>query len=820
MFRLRAFGGLGLQKDGAPVEGAGAQRKALALLAVVAASREAGVGREKLAALFWPESDAEHARGALKQTVHVLRRQLGSADALLGTASIRLNPQVIESDVALFLAALDAGDAAAAVAHYAGPFLDGVHVDHAPDAARWIESERAELARRHADALVLLARAADARGAHDEAVGWWRRLQAVDLLNSRAAIGLMRALDAAGDRSGALQHARVHEALLREELGSDPDPAVAALAARLREAGGPADRQNGRAVGAAAIAALPSAPRRDTPAGSALLQLDRPAAALTPPTAPEPVPVPALAPPALPPPSGDPPVVSPTPLPTADAPEAPATHRRWRLTVGVALLLATVGALAVWRPFAAGARAERPVTSVAVLPFANTGPDRQDAYLCDGMAEEIITALGRIDGLRVAARTSAFAFRDSTVDVRDIGTRLDVGHVLEGSVRRVGSRLRVTARLIDARDGYRIWSSEYDRPVADVFAVQDEISRAIVEALRARLPGGGALPRTARAAPSAEAYGLYLRGLHAWRQRRSGPLLEAIDLFTAAVAADSTYADAHLGLANSYVVLPDYGDFAPDVMYQNAETAARRALALDSTLAGPHATLGLVRHRQYRWAEAERAYRRALAINPSYAPAHQWYGKALVVQGRVDEGLAEFARARALDPLSPVIRYNLGQTLLWTGRYEPAAQQFREALALDSTFSQARGQLAFTYAAQRRFRDALAEFQRVVADDTPGEPSAAALAQLGYGYAVAGERDSARAVLDRVRGRAEQSYVSPALVALLHVGLGQRDSAMHHLERALRRRDPDLQGLIGAPMLAPLRADPRFAALKARMSLP
>ena len=817
MFRLRTFGALALQKDGAAVEGAGAPRKALALLAVVAAARDAGIGREKLAALFWSESDAEHARGALKQTLHVLRRQLGSADALLGTAAIRLNPEVVHSDVERFHAALDAGDLAGAVAHYAGPFLDGVHVDHAPEAARWIDTERAELARRHADALTQLARAADARGALDEAVEWWRRLQAADLLNSRAAVGLMLALDAAGDRPAALQHARVHEALLREELGSSPDPAVAALAARLRDADDRLDRPaRGPSAPGAGATTAPAA----LPAAGAAVAAPVRTTVFVPPEAPAADPQPAHEPPAAATLAATPPRAGPGRAGGSGATAPSSPGRRWWYGAATVLALVAVAVWTRWGRTPGDSASGRLVTSVAVLPFANTGPDRQDDYLCDGVAEELITALGRIEGLRVAARTSAFAFRGSTADVRDIGSRLDVGHVLEGSVRRLGSRLRVTARLIDAGNGYRIWSAEYDRPATDLFAVQDEISRAIVEALRTRLPGAATQARPARAAPSAEAYSLYLRGLHAWRQRGSGRLLEAIDLFTAAVAADSTYADAHAGLANTYVVLPDYGDFAPDVMYQNAEAAARRALALDSTLAGPHATIGLVQHRQYRWAEAERSYRRALRINPSYAPAHQWYGKALIVQGRVDEGFAEFARARALDPLSPVIRYNVGQALLWTGQHEAAARQFREALALDSTFSQARGQLAFAYAAQRRDADALAEFRRAAAGDAGGQPSAAALAQLGYGYAVAGHGDSARAVLTRVRRRAEQSYVSPALVALLQVGLGQQDSAIHNLERAFRRRDPDLQGLIGAPMLTPLRRDPRFTALRAQMQLP
>jgi tetratricopeptide (TPR) repeat protein len=346
--------------------------------------------------------------------------------------------------------------------------------------------------------------------------------------------------------------------------------------------------------------------------------------------------------------------------------------------------------------------------------------------------------------------------------------------------------------------------------------MQAEISHAIVTALAGSLAPTGGGAGGAPPPPAAAAYRLFLQGRHAWRQRRAGRLLEARAHFEGAVAADPGYAGAHAGLADVYAVLPDYGDFPPEPMYRAAEASARRALALDSTLAGPHATLGLVRQRQYRWREAEASYARALALNPSYAPARQWHGKALVMQGRVEAGLAEFERARALDPLSPVIHYNVGQTLLWNGRTAAAAAEFATALALDSTFVPARTQLAFAHATDGRGDAALAEFRRAAG---PGPPSAAALAQLGYGLAVAGRRDSAAAILAGLEARARRSYVSPALLALLNVGLGQHDRALRLLERAFEQRDPDAQGLVRAPMLAPLRADPRFARLTERMRL-
>jgi DNA-binding SARP family transcriptional activator len=234
MLHLRTFGGLAVQRAGTALDPVNAQRKALALLAVLASAGTRGIGRDKLMLLLWPESDADRARGALKQMLHTLRRQLSRPDAILGTAELRLNPELIESDLMRFRTALEAGDLKAAVALYHGPFLDGVHLDGAPEFDEWLEQQRAELERGYHEALERLACAAEGEGELERAAAWWRRLQAADPLNGRVALRLMQALEASGDRAAALRHARVHELLLREELGIAPDPTVAALAERLR----------------------------------------------------------------------------------------------------------------------------------------------------------------------------------------------------------------------------------------------------------------------------------------------------------------------------------------------------------------------------------------------------------------------------------------------------------------------------------------------------------------------------------------------------------------------------------------------------------
>ena len=482
------------------------------------------------------------------------------------------------------------------------------------------------------------------------------------------------------------------------------------------------------------------------------------------------------------------------------------------------VVLATLGGSLVWRARAAPApaAAER---SVAVLPFQNVGADPTTAYFADGMTEGLIAALSEVGGLRVAARTSSFVFRRPDVDVREIGRKLAVATVLEGSVQKEGARLRVTSRLVDARDGSILWSASHDRTLDDVFTVQDEIARAIVRALQPRLgatPGTVAPMRTPR---STDAYLLYLQGRHAWHQRTRADVARAVQLFERAIAKDSLYAPAWAGLADAYVVQPAYAPQLPIApAYERAEAAARRALALDSTLAEPHATIGFVRMRLYDWRGANDGFARALARNPNYATGHQWYGKALAAQGRLREGEAELRRALALNPLSAVTGYNLGQILFWQRRYPAALEQLRATLEVNASFYQARSVMGLVRVAQGEAADGVVELRRVIDAQPERNPDDVAL--LAYAHAVAGARDSAAALLAEVRTRADAGRVSPADVALVYVGLGRYDEAFGWLDRARRTYDSDIQAFVWAPMLDPLRADPRFARLLRAMHLP
>ncbi len=495
----------------------------------------------------------------------------------------------------------------------------------------------------------------------------------------------------------------------------------------------------------------------------------------------------------------------------------PTRRRTVRRIATVALLATAAAALARsvvgWPPRDAPSTAER---SVAVLPFRDLTPERSSESFADGLTDELITRLSQVSGLRVPASTSASAFKGVTPDVRDVGRRLSVAAVLEGTVRRTDRRVRIAARLVDVAGARNVWAGEYDVTPGDLVAVQDTIAREIVNALGPRLGmfGAGAAPPR-RTPPNGDAYLLYLQGRQAWHQRNRLSMLHALDVFERALAIDPGLAEAHAGLADTYAVLPIYTEMEPDLGYARAASAARQALALDPTLAEPHATLGYVAMRRYAWAEAEAELRRAIALDPNSATAHQWYGKTLAAQGRIAASETEFDQALSLDPLSAVIRYNHGQALFWAREYAPAAQLFQEALQFDSAFNPARLMLGFVNVAQGRYPDAITEFRRALEQ----EPDLDNQTVLAYGYAASGARDTARRMLAEVRGRATRAHVSPADVALVYLALGERDSTFAWLRRASDQHDSDLQAFVHAPVLDPIRRDPRFGALMRAMHL-
>jgi TolB-like protein/Tfp pilus assembly protein PilF len=461
--------------------------------------------------------------------------------------------------------------------------------------------------------------------------------------------------------------------------------------------------------------------------------------------------------------------------------------------------------------------ARAPIRSVAVLPFANLSPDRENEYLADGMAEELINALSKIDGLRVPARTSSFAFKGKNMSVRAIADSLRVGTVVEGSVRRAGSRLKVTAQLINAADGYHLWTETYERDLKDVFAVQDEIARAITGALRAKLAAPDSALLVGRSTEDLEAYTLFLRGRYFWSRRTVGSLRKAIDHYERAIARDPQFARAHAALAEAYAVVPEYTEVPPESTYPKAKATAMRALALDSSLAEAYSALGYVQERQdWNWVGAEQTFQHAIALNPGYASAHLWYGLLLLDMGRWDESLAEVKRAQDLDPLSPIIGTVLGFVLYNLGRSDAAIEEEKRTLELDPDFARAHSRLALALL-QKGLRDeAIREAERAAELD-PGSSQYQAI--LAYVYSATGARDRARSRLRELQARARRQYTLPYSLALAHLALGQRDSAFVWLDRAAQARDPALLHQLNSRTLTPLRSDARFARLLRRMGL-
>jgi TolB-like protein len=444
-------------------------------------------------------------------------------------------------------------------------------------------------------------------------------------------------------------------------------------------------------------------------------------------------------------------------------------------------------------------------------------PQKDQEYFSDGLTEELITALSQVPGLRVAARTSSFQFKGQTPDVREIARKLDVGAVLEGSVRKSGNRLRVSTQLISAKDGFQLWSESYDRDLTDIFAVQEDVARSIVAALRVRLAPARDSALAIRPTRDLGAYDLYLKGRFAWNQRTGPALREAVHYLEQAVARDSTFARAWAALADAYILVVPYAGGSPADGWRKAQVAARTALALDSTSAEAYTSLAYGNMvYAWNWRAAEANFQRAIAADPNYATGHHWYGDFLAGRGRLAESLAEMSRAHQLDPLSLQIGVEWGWVSYLMHRNDEAATHIRQTLDLDPNYAQAHFRLGLVQIQQRRFPEAIASFQRAI-DLGVFYPQGAE--GLAYAYAVSGDRGAAMKIVNDLERRSAHELVPPVAIAVAYAGLGDVTQGIRWLNRGIDEHDIYIPENFFDPLLDPLRKDPRFEAVLQRMDL-
>jgi TolB-like protein/DNA-binding SARP family transcriptional activator len=763
MLSLKTFGGLALldSDEAAPVRAV--QRRRLALLSILATGTDGGVSRDRLIGCLWPDNPPDQARRFLADSLYALRRSLGQDAILARGDNLLLNPAVIRSDVGEFRRAIARDDATAAIALYAGPFLDGFVMPDAVDFETWADGERERAAREFAGALESIAARSEAAGDISSAVETWRRLAAHEPFSSRVALRLMHALASGGDRAAALQHARVHQALLREALELEPDPEVTNFVRRLR-AEAPAAEHTDRPAAVEQPAAVPLAPRR----------------------------------PARPP------------------------ARRLPVLAAALIVVGVLGTGAIYR-FSGDTRAPTAADGVAyatpsvvVLPFVDVSAEGDGEYFSDGITDELITTLAGVEGLHVVARTSAFTFKGQSLSASEISARLQVRYVLEGSVRRSGDRLRITARLVDALTGFTVWTETFDRERHDIFAVQDEIAQAIVAALRERLGGATASPLARRQAPArVEAWEMYARGmylLHAGASRDALP--RAIALFEQATAAEPSYAAAHAALAEAHSLSALFGAGPPGAARARALAAARSALALDSTRAEPWAAhAGLLWVYDFEWEPAERALRRAIALDPSYTGARLSLALCLHAQGRLHEALTEAHAARRSDPLAPAVSTILGRIYVNAGQPDDAIRYLEEALQLSPLLDIAYQQLGHAYLQKGLHAEAIAALER--ATEMSGGRDAA---HLAYAHAVAGDTIAARRILANLLA-APGPATEPFGLALAYAGLGDIDEAFRWLERGFDIRAPFMHATRITPSFQLLHSDSRWQDVLRRMNL-
>jgi TolB-like protein/Flp pilus assembly protein TadD len=706
MITVQLLGGACLRSGDSPLAGPPAQRHRIALLTLIVAAWPQPLSRDRAMGLLWPERDLANARRLLNLAVHVLRSALGESAIASTGDGLLLNPSQVNCDLHDLRAAIAAGVWERVVQLYSGPLLDGFHLAESIEFGYWLDERRNELAHAYVGALFALAKRQEGSGDVHGRVHTCLKLVAADPHSAKHALALMLALDAAGDRAGAIQHASDHAHRLQADLGLETDDGVVALAKRLRDAG--------------------------------------------------------------------------------------AKHK----------------------PGLAAAAAARP-PCVAVLPFLNLSAGEEHGPFADGITEDVIAHLSKIRALKVISRTSVMPFEGRRQSLKEIGATLGATTLLDGSIRCVGDRVRIVAKLIDVETDRHLWADTYDRQLTDIFSIQTDVALHIAAALRAELSPDEQTRVRQEPTRDLHAYQLFLQGQRWFIQYTLEALARSIEYFDRAIARDPTFALASANLAMAYTQLAEHGAMAPDVAYTRATEGATRALRLDPFLGAAHCTMGHLKAvHALDWSGAEESFKRALELSPSDAHTYNLYGRFCAALERYDEAIALHGRARELDPL--VHRMDLVTTLLRAGRYREAVADAESAVEIDPDHDRTRATLGWAYFLSGRRDEGLAQLERAVSlsrDDMLW------LSQLGEAYGLAGNVVQAREILAELENRSRDAFVSPYHLAYVHTGLGDFDRAVDSLERAVALRTGPAYSIRGSFLLAPLQSHPRFRALLRQMKL-
>jgi TolB-like protein/Flp pilus assembly protein TadD len=461
---------------------------------------------------------------------------------------------------------------------------------------------------------------------------------------------------------------------------------------------------------------------------------------------------------------------------------------------------------------------ELPAKSIAVLPFDNLSGDPNNAFFAEGVQDEILTRLAKVADLKVISRTSTQRFKSAPSDLRDIAKQLGVAHILEGSVQKSSDQVRVNVQLINALTDAHLWADTYDRKLIDIFSVESEIAKTIADTLQAKLTGSEKTAMSKKPTANPEAYELYLKGRFFWNKRTSQDLPKSVDYYKQAIAKDPNYALAYAGLADAYVLYPDYGVGAPAEFYPMAKEMATKALNLESTLGEPHAALGLAYTNFDRdFAKAIAEFERSIQLNPNYATAHQWFDTPLQATGQVDRAIAESRKAIELDPLSLIVNADLAFIYLNARRFDEALAQSRKTLEIDPNFHVVREYLGEALQFKNQLAEALSEFRAAAAVATD-EPFTNAL--LGQACARAGLRDEAQKILAHLEEQSRTKFVTGWSLAVVRLALGDKDGAAAALQSAYDQHAPEILILKYDPLFDDLHGDPRFEALVQKIVRP